>query len=84
MGRGVKLVVTLLAVAAIAYPISRELSARATIQRQLINSLDANDVAALRAWPGSAGSFIEMLHDRCMRANAGNADACTRYTSARD
>lgn len=81
MGRGVKLFLGLLVAAAVAYPISQEWSARAEIQRHLINSLDANDTAALKAWPGSAESFISMLHDRCMRANAGNADACTRYAT---
>lgn len=79
MNRVVKLLVGLLIAGAIAYPISAEWSARAAIQRTLINSLDANDTAALKAWPGSAESFIAMLHDRCMRANAGNAAACTRY-----
>jgi len=66
----------------VAYPISQEWSARASIQRHLINSLDANDAAALKAWPGSAQSFVEMLHDRCMRANAGNADSCARYKTS--
>lgn len=84
MGRGVKLFVGLLVAAAVAYPISQEWSARAAIQRHMINSLDANDAAALKAWPGSADSFIGMLHDRCMRANAGNAAACTRYTTANE
>ena len=84
MGRGLKLAAGLLVVAAVGYPISQEWSARAAIQRHLINSLDANDAAALKAWPGSADSFVAMLHDRCMRANAGNADACTRYTTANE
>lgn len=84
MGRGLKLVVGVLVAAAVAYPISQEWSARAAISRHLINALDANDAAALKAWPGSADSFVEMLHDRCMRANAGNADACTRYTPANE
>lgn len=79
MGRVIKLLVGLAVAAAIAYPISQEWSARAAIQRTLINSLDANDTAALKEWPGSAESFVAMLHDRCMRANAGNAAACTRY-----
>ena len=69
---------------AVCYPISQELSARAAIQRGLINGLDANDTAALKAWPGSAESFIAMLHDRCMRAHSGDADACTRYAASND
>ena len=58
---------------AVAYPVSHELSARAAIQRGMINILDANDSAAFREWPGSAESFIGMLHDRCMRAKGGDA-----------
>jgi hypothetical protein len=67
---------------AVAYPISHELSARTAIQHGLINTLDANDAAALKQWPGGAQSFIEMLHDRCMRAHGGDTDACTRYRVA--
>ena len=67
---------------AVAYPIRHEWAARAAIQRNLINALDANDAAALKAWPGSADSFIEMLHDRCMRGNGGDAEACARYRTA--
>jgi hypothetical protein len=66
----------------VGYFISHEMSARASIQHTLINSLDANDRAALQAWPGSAESFVAMLHDRCMRAHAGDAEACTRYQVA--
>lgn len=84
MGRAVKLLLALVVAAAVIYPITAEWSARAAIQRHLINSLDANDTAALKAWPGSADSFVGMLHDRCMRANAGNADACTRYITAKE
>jgi hypothetical protein len=65
----------------VGFAISHEMSARAAIQHTLINSLDANDAAALRAWPGSAESFVAMLHDRCMRAHSGDAAACTRYQS---
>jgi len=63
------------------YPISQEFLARAAIRSGMINSLDANDAAALREWQGSADSFIAMLHDRCMRAHSGDAAACTRYQS---
>jgi hypothetical protein len=69
-------------VLALAYPITRELSARSAIQHGLINNLDANDRAALKAWPGSAESFIDMLHDRCMRAHSGDAETCKQYRSA--
>ena len=67
-------------IVAAGYPITRELNARAAIQHGLINTLDANDAAALKQWPGTAESFIAMLHDRCMRAHAGDMTACTRYT----
>jgi hypothetical protein len=63
----------------IAYPIKHELSARSAIERTMINSLDANDAAALRLWQGSAGSFVVMLYDRCMRAHGGDTSACIRY-----
>jgi hypothetical protein len=66
-------------VLAIAYPVRHEWMARAAIQHDLINSLDANDAAALRQWPGSADSFVAMLYDRCMRKNGGDAQSCTRY-----
>ncbi len=63
-----------------AYPIRQEWTARSAIQHGgLINALDANDTAALKAWPGSADSFVDMLHDRCMRAHGGDAEACARY-----
>lgn len=64
---------------AVAYPIRHELAARQAIQHNMINSLDANDAAALRLWPGSAESFVAMLYDRCMRAHGGDVQACTRY-----
>ena len=82
MQRAVKVALILGVLIAVAYPISHEWAARAAIQHTLINSLDANDAAALKAWPGDADSFVEMLHDRCMRAHAGNADACARYHNA--
>jgi hypothetical protein len=66
----------------VSYPVSQELAKRAAIQRTMINSLNENDMVALKEWPGSATSFIEMLHDRCMRAHAGDADACTHYQVA--
>jgi hypothetical protein len=82
MRGAVKFAVAFGVVVAVAYPISHELSARAAIQRGMINSLDANDAAALKEWPGGAESFIAMLHDRCMRAHGGDAEACTRYQTA--
>jgi len=66
----------------IGFAIYHEMSARTAIQHSLINSLDANDTAALQAWPGSAESFVAMLHDRCMRAHGGEVAACTRYQVA--
>jgi hypothetical protein len=45
----------------------------------LINSLDANDAAALRLWQGSAESFVAMLYDRCMRKSGGDSQVCVRY-----
>ena len=61
------------------YPISQQVLARQAIQHNLIDSLDEHDTAALQNWPGSAESFVAMLHDRCMRAHAGDTEACTRY-----
>lgn len=78
----IKAAVAVGVVIAVAYPISHEWSARAAIQRHLINALDANDAAALKAWPGSAESFVEMLHDRCMRAHGGDTEACIRYKTS--
>ena len=75
----VKLAIALGVVVVIAYPIRHELMARSAIQHDLINSLDANDAAALRLWQGSAESFVAMLYDRCMRKYAGDQQACTRY-----
>jgi len=80
----IKAAIAFVVVIAIAYPISRELSARSAIQHGMINSLNANDSAALKAWPGTADSFIDMLHDRCMRAHGGDAAACKQYHSAAD
>jgi hypothetical protein len=76
----IKLAIAAGAVVVAYYPISHEPSARAAI-RGMINTLDANDAAALKAWPGSAESVIAMLHDRCMRAHLGDIEACTRYQS---
>jgi hypothetical protein len=61
------------------YPIRQQMQARAAIEHNLINSLDANDAAALRQWEGSAESFVAMLYDRCMRAHGGDDQACARY-----
>ncbi|HWB48234.1 MAG TPA: hypothetical protein VG651_03915 [Stellaceae bacterium] len=77
--RLVKFAIAFGVIVAIAYPIRHELLARAAIQHNLINALDANDAAALRQWPGSAESFVAMLYDRCMRRNGGDAQACSRY-----
>jgi hypothetical protein len=80
MGRGlVKYIVAAGVVIAIAYPIRQEMVARAAIKHNLINSLDANDAAALHLWQGSAESFVVMLYDRCMRAHGGDSAACARY-----
>jgi hypothetical protein len=78
----VRAAVVLVILVPVGLAIAHEMSARAAIQHTLINSLDANDAAALRAWPGSAQSFVEMLHDRCMRAHSGDAEACARYQVA--
>jgi hypothetical protein len=75
----VKVAVGLSVAVLVAYPIRQELSARAAIQHNLINELDANDAAALKQWPGNAESFVAMLYDRCMRAHGGDAERCTRY-----
>ncbi|HWD59573.1 MAG TPA: hypothetical protein VG308_14905 [Stellaceae bacterium] len=75
----VKLALAFCVVIAVAYPITKEVTARAAIRGGLIDSLDANDAAALKSWPGSAQSFVDMLHDRCMRAHAGDTPACERY-----
>jgi hypothetical protein len=61
------------------YPIRQQMQARAAIEHNMINSLDANDAAALRQWEGSAESFIAMLYDRCLRAHGGDDPACARY-----
>jgi hypothetical protein len=80
MSKGlVKFAIAFAIVVAIAYPIRQELAARASIQHNLINALDANDAAALRLWQGSAESFVAMLYDRCMRAHGGDSQLCTRY-----
>jgi hypothetical protein len=75
----VKVAVALGVVVVVGYPIRQQMQARAAIQHNMINSLDANDAAALRQWEGSADSFIAMLYDRCMRAHSGDGQACTRY-----
>jgi len=80
MVRGVVKFVSAAGIAfAIAYPIIQERSARSAIQHTMINSLNANDTAALQQWQGSAESFVAMLYDRCMRANNGDTAACVRY-----
>jgi hypothetical protein len=78
--RMVKVAAAAAAVVAIAYPIRQELLARSSIEHNLINSLDANDTAALQLWQGSAESFVAMLHDRCMRQHSGDSAACARYS----
>ena len=75
----VKVAVAIGVVVAVGYPIRQEMQARAAIEHNMINSLDANDAAALRQWQGSAESFVAMLYDRCMRAHSGDTVACTRY-----
>ena len=73
----VKVAAVLAVAVAVAYPIRHELTARAAIQHDMIDSLDANDAAALRLWPGSADSFVAMLYDRCMRKNGGDSRTAT-------
>jgi len=75
----IKIAVAFAVAVSVGYPISQQLSARAAIQRSMINSLDANDTAALQQWPGTAESFVAMLYDRCMRASSGDEMACARY-----
>jgi hypothetical protein len=75
-----KIAVAAVVVLAIGYPIRQELRARSAIEHNLINSLDANDAAALRLWQGTAESFVAMLHDRCMRQHGGDVAACVRYS----
>jgi hypothetical protein len=75
-------IVALAVVLAVLYPIARELGARAAIGRDMINSLDVNDAAALKQWPGSAESFVAMLHERCMSAHGRDSAACVRYRQA--
>jgi hypothetical protein len=60
-------------------PITREMFARASIQHDVINSLDVNDAAALKNWPGSADSFLDMLHERCLRTHNRDVASCVRY-----
>jgi xylose isomerase len=75
----VKVAVALGIAVVVGYPIRHELQARAAIRHDMIDSLDANDAAALRQWQGSADSFVAMLYDRCMRAHSGDEQACARY-----
>jgi hypothetical protein len=75
----VKVAVALGVVVAVGYPIRQQMQARAAIEHNLINALDANDAAALRQWQGSAESFVAMPYDRCMRAHGGDDQACARY-----
>ena len=77
--RVVKIAIVCGVLLAIGYPIRQELTARAAIQHDMINSLDANDAAALRLWQGDARSFVAMLYDRCMRAHGGDQQSCQRY-----
>jgi hypothetical protein len=69
-------------VAGIAYPITREMKARAAVEHMMINTLDANDLAALKNWPGSVESFIPVLRERCMSTHNRDAEACARYSLA--
>ena len=80
----VKAAAAFLVVAAIAYPITREMNARAAIQREMLNTLDVNDTAALKQWQGSPEGFIAMLHERCMGAHGRDSTACTRYETPKN
>jgi hypothetical protein len=61
------------------YPITHEMYARAAVERTMINSLDANDAAALRQWPGGIDSFISVLRERCLRTHNREGSACQQY-----
>lgn len=61
------------------YPVTREMFARQSIRHDVINSLDVNDTAALNNWPGSVESFLDMLHERCLRTHDRDAASCVRY-----
>jgi hypothetical protein len=80
--RVIKGIVALAIVVAVTYPIGRELFARVAIERDMIDALDVNDAAALKQWPGSAQSFVAMLHERCMSAHGRDGAACVRYRQA--
>jgi hypothetical protein len=77
--RVIKWGIVIAVLAAAAYPITREMKARASIEHTMINALDANDAAALRQWPESIESFIAVLHERCMSTHNRDGDACARY-----
>jgi hypothetical protein len=79
-GHVFKWVIVAFVLAGISYPVSIEMKARAAVQRDMINSLDINDAAALKQWQGSVTSFIAVLHERCMSTHDRDAEACARYT----
>jgi hypothetical protein len=78
----VKAAAAFVVVFVVAYsPFTREILARRAIGHDVINPLDVNDTAALTNWPGSAESFLDMLHERCLRTHDRDEAACGRYLS---
>lgn len=65
---------------AVVYPVTREMIAHEPVGYTMINSLDVNDDAALKPWPGSIEFFIGVLHERCMSMHDGYSVACARYS----
>jgi hypothetical protein len=66
----------------VGYPITREMQARALVEHTMINSLDVNDEAALKQWPGTIESFIVILHERCMSTHYRDGAACAHYSQS--
>jgi hypothetical protein len=80
MFRGfVKAAAAFVVVVILSYPFTHEMFARESIRHDVINALDVNDAAALKNWPGSAVSFLDMLYERCLRTHGRDAASCVRY-----
>jgi hypothetical protein len=77
--RLVTAVVVFVAVVVLFSPVTREMFTRRAIEHDVIDPLNANDVAALKNWPGSTESFLDMLHERCLRAHDRETTPCARY-----
>ena len=60
-------------------PVTGVMFTRAAIGHDVINPLDVNDTASLKNWPGSNESFLDMLHERCLRIHDRDATSCVRY-----